>query len=127
MPGLIGDLSLAPAFPKVCFCGTEFTPVRSDQKYCTPVCQKRSCKQIGKMDGNAVKAKARDLNECRLCGGTEQLVIHHLDGTGEDDSPNHTLENLVTLCRKCHMATHRMDYRIINGEIVIHSPLPRLV
>jgi len=49
----------------------------------------------------------RDGHKCRLCG-TERitkgwLVIHHIDGSKN----NHDLDNLITLCKSCHMRVHR--------------------
>lgn len=36
--------------------------------------------------------------ECCICGSTEELVIHHLDGNHSNDVKN----NLCTVCRRCH-------------------------
>ena len=34
----------------------------------------------------------------RFCGSTEQILVHHKDGSGETESPNDALENLQVLC-----------------------------
>jgi 5-methylcytosine-specific restriction endonuclease McrA len=39
--------------------------------------------------------------KCEVCGG-KASVIHHLDGSMD----NHKLENLSTLCPKCHVIIH---------------------
>lgn len=48
------------------------------------------------------KVKARDHNQCRNCGATEKLSVHHLQRGGPD-----TYENLVTLCLQCHAYAER--------------------
>lgn len=47
------------------------------------------------------RAKDRDGWRCRRCGAAGRLEVHHLDPDGGDE-----LENLVTLCRTCHIAEH---------------------
>lgn len=56
--------------------------------------------------GNRDKCFERDGYMCVRCGGKNQLVPHHKDGSGQAENPNHNLDNLETLCRKCHMAEH---------------------
>jgi 5-methylcytosine-specific restriction endonuclease McrA len=51
-----------------------------------------------------------DGHRCQLCGATEKLVMHHLNEHGGSRSkPDHvsTIEDLLTLCRKCHINLHR--------------------
>lgn len=43
----------------------------------------------------------RDGHRCRLCSSTENLHVHHVWPVSF--SSNHTPQNLVTLCRACHM------------------------
>ncbi len=58
--------------------------------------------------GNDQAALLRDEYRCIMCGATENLLVHHLDGQCRGtDSPNHALENLATLCRGCHQRVHR--------------------
>lgn len=49
----------------------------------------------------------RDGHKCRICGSPSiekrWLAIHHIDGAKSD----HSLDNLITLCKPCHMRTHR--------------------
>ena len=42
------------------------------------------------------------LNGWAICG----CLYHHLDGTGEHENKNHSLENLMTVCNKCHRLFH---------------------
>lgn len=51
---------------------------------------------------------SRDGHKCSSCGATEQLVVHHIDGTGRGHKkPNNDPTNLVTLCRSCHCIVHK--------------------
>ena len=63
-------------------------------------------------DWEVVRAEAleRDGHACRNCNDTPadgaELMAHHVipDGVGGPD----TLENIVTLCRRCHNTIHRI-------------------
>lgn len=48
----------------------------------------------------------RDGFKCTECGATENLVVHHIDESRKTGQLNNDLENLVTLCRKCHSERH---------------------
>lgn len=65
--------------------------------------QKNDIKFFG---GNRIKALVRDGFRCQICGRTQEqsleelgrdLFVKHLKGP-----ENHELENLVTVCQKCH-------------------------
>lgn len=43
--------------------------------------------------------------ECDLCGATERIVAHHIDG----NRANNRIENLLPVCRSCHINIHRND------------------
>ncbi len=45
-----------------------------------------------------LEALARDDYKCSLCENTETLEVHHID----NDRKNNDLDNLETLCGKCH-------------------------
>lgn len=49
-----------------------------------------------------VRCLAQKINACNVCGTSEDLVVHHINGDREDDR----LENLVPLCRECHGQVH---------------------
>lgn len=51
--------------------------------------------------------------ECKLCGSTERIEIHHKDG----DHFNNELNNLVALCRKCHHTVAHTRLRDEKGRI----------
>lgn len=46
--------------------------------------------------GNGKKALERDGYKCVMCGSADNICIHHNNGMSNN------LEDLVTLCRKCH-------------------------
>lgn len=39
---------------------------------------------------------------CEVCGATEQMTAHHIDGNLDNDSPS----NIQTLCVSCHVTHH---------------------
>jgi len=43
--------------------------------------------------------------ECIVCGSTENIEVHHLDG----DAENHDIGNLEPFCRDCHRSVHNAD------------------
>ena len=52
---------------------------------------------------NGIKCLLRDNNQCQKCHSKIHLHIHHIDWNNK----NNDLENLIILCRKCHMSiTH---------------------
>jgi len=51
----------------------------------------------------------QDKYQCALCGNTDNPSIHHKDGKSYYRfklNTNNSLDNLITLCHKCHMKTH---------------------
>ncbi len=54
---------------------------------------------------NTIKeeVKERDSHRCVDCGTKDKLQIHHVDF----NATNNKLDNLLTLCVKCHRAVHR--------------------
>jgi hypothetical protein len=72
-------------------------------------------KNKSRYGGNKYIVLERDGNKCTRCGEQKitKLLIHHLDGSGQTDSPNNSLENLVTICRKCHPKIHYSKKAII--------------
>ncbi|MFC7165454.1 HNH endonuclease [Halospeciosus flavus] len=69
------------------------------------------------------RALERDDRECQRCGvGKEELGqnpdVHHRTPVREFGDPReaHTLDNLVCLCRPCHLAVERGEARVEDGE-----------
>jgi len=44
----------------------------------------------------------RDDNQCQLCQSRDKLLIHHIDS----DDRNNALDNLISLCFRCHCKLH---------------------
>lgn len=53
----------------------------------------------------------RDGHQCARCPRRRGLVVHHIDRTGRRKPVhNNAIDNLITLCRACHLAEHRAEY-----------------
>lgn len=91
-------------------CGRVFVPNRSDQVYCNVACQKKhsdnAYKDTVRFGGNRSIALKRDHYKCVMCGKDKNLVLHHIDNSGQTNTPNNALDNLQTLCDACHSAVH---------------------
>lgn len=62
--------------------------------------------------GNRLIALERDNYTCQLCGSEEKLIVHHIDETGRgSEIHNNELNNLITLCRYCHIRIHKPALR----------------
>ena len=49
---------------------------------------------------------AMDNYKCSQCGSTSDLQVHHKDCIPRNVSNNHSVSNLITLCRSCHRQLH---------------------
>ena len=62
--------------------------------------------------GNGLKALERDKYKCVRCGSPENICIHHNNGLSNE------LEDLITLCRKCHSKVEQEVKSVTcNGEV----------
>jgi 5-methylcytosine-specific restriction endonuclease McrA len=68
-----------------------------------------------RFSGNRLRALQRDNFTCQNCGyigpqqtdnRSEDVVVHHIDFSGQAKKPNNKIENLQTLCRPCHIRLH---------------------
>lgn len=57
-------------------------------------------------NGNYYICFKRDKCKCAICGSTENLCMHHIDGYDEMKPENSNANKMVTLCRKCHSNVH---------------------
>ncbi len=53
--------------------------------------------------------RRRDGCRCRICGSCDSLHVHHVWPVSF--SANHTAQNLITLCRQCHMGQDYWEHR----------------
>ena len=61
------------------------------------------------LDRNLVKsAFKRDYYHCQLCGDNKYLNAHHLNGYNWAKEQREDLDNLITLCEKCHKLFHKL-------------------
>lgn len=56
--------------------------------------------------GNYYLVIKRDGYRCALCGDTQNLCVHHIDGFDEDKPQNNAVNKMITLCRCCHSNVH---------------------
>lgn len=62
----------------------------------------------------------RDDFTCQICLESFEdfrLVVHHIDGSGADENPNHDLTNLTTLCHHCHVIVHNTARFVKNRDL----------
>lgn len=58
----------------------------------------------------------RDGFRCTRCGSDFQLSVHHVNRRGRgSESPDNRMDNLVTLCRRCHLSEHRTECQAGRG------------
>jgi len=102
-------------------------PKNQQPRYGKPVSKKQiqNMRKIGKLPTNAwnkgivewsprltqlisAKALARDNFKCTRCETENDLVVHHIVNWKQmkDKSKINDLENLQTLCRRCHFQFH---------------------
>lgn len=66
------------------------------------------------------KVLHRDGNKCIKCGSSKNLQVHH---NTYDNIYNEAenLDDLITLCSKCHMKEHDMinGVRVVNAEAIV--------
>lgn len=63
----------------------------------------------------------RDNNLCLICGNPGE-VVHHI--VPLRDCREHRLNNLITLCHKCHKKTYGKEYKFVNyfkGMLLQHA------
>ena len=107
------------------YCGKEMHRVRFEsgrledlsafkrRKYCCRECMRKAFIKVGENNQlyapshHTARAIAYTIQEkerkCEICGSTSNIDVHHKDGNRTNNNP----ENLVLLCRSCHMKEHR--------------------
>jgi hypothetical protein len=61
-------------------------------------------------------------NFCQACGSKKSLQVHHIVPFSVDPSKELDKDNLITLCKSCHLVFgHLMDWRSWNTEVINDS------
>lgn len=60
--------------------------------------------------------------ECVECGATEAIEVHHRNG----DRTDHSLDNLIPLCRRCHQKLHRSGLGGLEDELLPVEDRPQV-
>ena len=78
--------------------------------------ERREQWDVSRFGGNRQEVYERDNFQCQHCGMTQEqhillfdrkLHIHHVDGKGRHEKiPNSEIDNLITLCIRCHTKVH---------------------
>ena len=61
---------------------------------------------LKRFGGHKYACFERDGYKCTNCGSENMLIPHHIDESGQTDNPNNAMNNLITLCRSCHIKIH---------------------
>lgn len=69
----------------------------------TPASPRRGSSQ---WERNRLAALERDGHRCRQCGNEKWLHVHHKHEWNPEAPDPHALDNLETLCAKCHRQRH---------------------
>lgn len=87
--------------------------VFKNRKYCDKECMKKAFIKTNaeKQEYGPAHASARMImknlkkteRKCEICGNTKNLDVHHID----KNFRNNSLENLMIVCRSCHLKLHK--------------------
>lgn len=73
------------------------------RKYCNTSCSGMAHRKDDlTTDGWRARARQTRQDCCEICGSTDVLCAHHINGDVADNSP----DNLMTLCSPCHTKWH---------------------
>ena len=61
---------------------------------------------------NAQRVHERNKFQCVICGSTEQLNAHHIDPVWNAPEKGRDLDNLASLCGRCHRDVHRFNLEL---------------
>lgn len=72
--------------------------------------RKKSARERDNYDSMREPVLKRDNYLCVTCGTDTGLIVHHEDRQGRGwDEPDNDLDNLMTLCRRCHRLEHHPE------------------
>jgi 5-methylcytosine-specific restriction endonuclease McrA len=110
------------------YCGKEkvIKKVDSDRghykEYCSQACRNAVLGKInnqrrgGAWQVRRLQALERDKNTCRLCNNATAIHVHHIIPFRDFESGKEAnkLNNIISLCDKCHKLTYRNEYEFID-------------
>lgn len=72
--------------------------------------QKREARYFDSKRELALTSAGFKCASCGVLGDSTSLTVHHKDGQGRGKAnPNNLIDNLMVLCRACHLAEHRSE------------------
>jgi 5-methylcytosine-specific restriction endonuclease McrA len=95
-----------PHVPGLCgFCHKPIPPGNGRWRWCSRKCALEAAIRVspGVARWEAIR---RDGRKCVQCGSTKGLEVHHIHAV-KDGGAFCGLDNLVTLCHKCHVETRK--------------------
>lgn len=121
----------------IAFLAGKFTAHK--QRYCSNECRSKA-RNRHQYETGADKAKVRngykydflrirpqilerDGGKCVVCGGTDNVHVHHWDNTGGTEQVNNSHDNLGTICGVCHYAIHGVTLARVDGQWVLDSKI----
>lgn len=60
--------------------------------------------------------------ECEICSSTHNLCVHHLD----ENRKNNNLDNLLTVCQKCHGQIHAKNIQHVQFDKIINIEIAEI-
>ena len=80
---------------------------------------RRNARHKKRFGGNRGAVLARDNYRCQVCGAAKNLVVHHQDGANyrkNTGTVDNSMNNLITLCSRCHTSLHSKAYAEAFGD-----------
>lgn len=122
-PGCKDNSCKKVEYSKICkVCGQSFITTNSIRKYCYGCYIHRSRGNKRIKPEIKFKILKGQKNLCWLCHGKledSNVILHHLDISGQTDSPNNEEVNIVALHVSCHRSMHNISIARIKDKWVI--------
>lgn len=126
------DFELYPSHVSYLFGGT--SPIVGRGRFCSMNCQRKGTKQVraaaisgdnnANWTGGGSSYRQRAIKfygaKCAGCGYTAQIELlqaHHLNFKSRLEQDDHSLENLIVLCIRCHYERHIKEGKAIEDAV----------
>lgn len=107
-------------------CGKDFKHVRKNTRFCSLECYYKYQKEkSNSFETNRIKALKRDNYTCQICGlknKKKSLHVHHKEkarykkGHSPSSESDNSVENLITVCPKCHHQFHKREIKRFSNK-----------